>query len=68
MKETTIKLELSRICCGQVMHKEITENMLDYSENEVYTCLVCGKYYNLSTGQLDEEELINLKENIEGHN
>ena len=50
-------------CCEKDMIELPNQNMLDDTDRLQYTCLECGTFFCLSEGQLDEEELDNIKDN-----
>jgi len=50
-------------CCGKEMHESPVQDMLSDTEGTTWTCLVCGTWHSETSGQLDEEELENYKEN-----
>jgi transcription antitermination factor NusG len=53
-------------CCGKEMKHIPHQNMLNQNEDvKSYVCFECGRFINIIDGQLDEEELENVKENYE---
>lgn len=53
-------------CCNKDMFRYGSQNMIDGGESVIYVCLECGAYFQMTESQLDEEEVENYKEIMEG--
>ena len=63
-----ILLREKEMCCNKEMvFQENAQNMLHpNADTKSWVCLECGHTITLIEDQLDEEELDDLKENLEG--
>ena len=58
-----LELKNKPVCCEKEMHKETGVQQIQLEgETDQYVCLECGGFINVTSSQLDEEELINYKE------
>ncbi len=55
-----LRQQESKVCCGEAMQEGF--NYTNDQEYKSYTCLKCGSFITIVKGQLDAEELENLKE------
>jgi len=51
-------------CCGEYMFKyeQQPQMNMNVSDGVMWVCLKCGGYFQMTDGQLDEDELDNYKE------
>lgn len=57
-------LNIKPRCCGKQMKEVNGTGMLqmDIKESTIWVCLKCGNYLQITTGQLDDEEVDNYRE------
>ena len=56
-------LDIKPRCCGKQM-KEVSDGMsqMNVDLSTIWVCLECGNYIQMTTGQLDDDEVDNYRE------